>query len=103
MIPEWEHRLHKSLLREMSCEVTLIIDTTPYRIRVHYGVLDIAKQLGRNKFTISRQTFTQLLTGYEHFFEVWSQDRRLINREGKALLEVLFPKRNPYITPFDRY
>lgn len=102
MIPEWEHQVHKSLLREMDCEVTLIIDATPYRIRVHYGVIDIAKQLGKNKFTLSPQTFTQILNGFEHLDEIWSHDRRLINREGKALLHVLFPKRSPYITPLDR-
>ena len=103
MIPEWEHRIHKSLLRERHCEVTMMVEGTPYRIRIHYGVLDIAKQVGKNKFTVSRQTFTHLLTGFDHFGEIWSQDRRLINREGKALLEVLFPKLNPYITPFDHY
>jgi predicted acetyltransferase len=103
MVPEWEHRIHHSLLREMHCEVTLVIDGQPCRIRIHYGVLDIAQQMGKNKLTLSLQTFTKLLTGYEHLGEIWNQDRRLINREGKALLEVLFPKRNPYITPFDRY
>ncbi|MFP6596411.1 MAG: GNAT family N-acetyltransferase [Candidatus Hydrogenedentota bacterium] len=103
MIPEWESRVHRCLLREMDCEVTLIIENKAYRIRVRFGAVDIALQSGRNKFSVDRGVFTQLLNGYKGIAEVWPLKRRLVTREGRALLETLFPKRDPYMALFDRF
>jgi predicted acetyltransferase len=103
MIPEWESLINRSLLREMDSEVTLLLDGKPYRIRAHFGALDVAQQMGRNKFTLSMEVFTQLLTGYEDIRGVWVRERRLITRDGKALIEALFPSRNPYMPLFDRF
>lgn len=103
MIPEWESLINRSLLREMDSEVTLLMDGKPYRIRAYFGALDVAQQMGRNKFTLSMEVFTQLLTGYEDIRGVWARERRLITRDGKALIEALFPPRNPYMPLFDRF
>lgn len=103
MIPEWESRISRSLLREMDCEVTLLLGAKPYRIRLHSGAIDIAPQSGRNKFSVAVSSFTQMLTGYRDIREGWSEDRRLITREGRAMLEILFPKRSPYMTLLDRF
>lgn len=103
MIPEWESRAHRSLLREMDCEVTLLLENGPYRIRVRFGAVDIASQSGKNKFSLDQAIFTQLLTGCRDIAEIWPLERRLITREGRALLEILFPKRDPYMALFDRF
>ena len=102
MISEWESRIDQSLLRALDEEVTLYIDKTPYRIRTHYGILDIARQSGRNKFSIESATLTKLLFGSIPLSEVYAQWPRLITPQGRAMLDALFPQRFPSLTYLDR-
>lgn len=103
MIPEWENRIAQSLLREFDAELTLLIDGVAFRIRTHFGVIDIARQMGRNKFSVSMEEFSQLFTGYAELSEILTHERRLITREGRALLELLFPARTPFMPLLDRF
>lgn len=102
MVPEWESRLEKSLLRELDEEVTLFVDKMPYRIRTHYGVIDIARQSGRNKFSLDHATFTRLITGIVRMSDIFETSPRLISPEGKAMLETIFPSRYPTLNYLDR-
>jgi predicted acetyltransferase len=102
MVPEWEFRLEKSLLRELNEEVTLFVDKTPYRIRTHHGVIDIARQSGRNKFSVDHATFTRIITGIVRMSDIFEVSPRLISPEGKALLETIFPSRCPTLNNLDR-
>lgn len=102
MVPEWESRINQSLLRELDEEVTLVIDTTPYRIRTHYGVVDIARQSGRNKFSVDQLGLTQLLCGAIPLVEIYTLAPRLITTMGKVMLETLLPQRHPSYSYLDR-
>ena len=102
-IPEWESLLLQSVLRDVRCEVTIVIDRENYRIRVHRGAIDIARASGKNKFSVRETDFMQLLTGYTALDELYARQRRMISSEAQDLLRVLFPKRNPYVAPFDRF
>lgn len=103
MIPEWESRLASSALNTARCEVVLRIGSVPYRIRANRGALDVAQASGKNKFSISSSDLTRLLVGAHHLDDVFYRERRLITRQGKELLEVLFPKRDPYFSVPDRF
>lgn len=103
MMPEWEGRVSESLVRELDDELTLIVDGNSYRVRMHYGAVDIARQSGRNKFSMSSQEFVQLLTGYCPVVGVYQRTPRLLSAEGRAMLQTLFPMRYPSITELDRW
>ena len=59
--------------------------------------------MGKNKFSVNQATFTQLITGYHHVRDDWDNERRLITHEGRALLELLFPSRSPFVALLDRF
>ena len=44
-----------------------------------------------------------LVTGYFHVEDILAKRRRMITAEARALLEVTFPKRDPYVWQFDRF
>lgn len=101
MVPEWEACVCDSPLREMDEEVTLLIDGTAFRIRTHYGAVDVARQSGRNKFSIRSGEFAKLLTGYCPVSDVYQRAPRLITAEGRAVLQAIFPERNPSFSRID--
>jgi predicted acetyltransferase len=103
LLPEWEARVAESALAGVRTEVTLLVDGAPYRVRATRGALDVAPGIGSNKFSVSGQELIQLLTGYTHVAEVLHARRRLITADGQALLEALFPKRDPYVHLLDRF
>ncbi|MFP4499976.1 MAG: enhanced intracellular survival protein Eis [Candidatus Hydrogenedentota bacterium] len=103
MLPEWEGNLARHAARDYRTEVTLLIDGVPYRIRANRGVLDVAKVTGKNKFSLDAGELMHLLTGYRYLNDVYNTDRRIITAEARELLEVLFPKRWPYVWPIDRF
>lgn len=103
MIPEWETTLSAFSLSHLSVTVTLVIDRMPYRIRAQHGMLDIAAGPGENKFSVSSQEFVQLLTGYRPPKEILAERRFMLTEGAKVLLNVLFPKRTPYLWSLDRF
>ncbi len=103
MTAEWEYLLSSSSLKDMAAVVTLVIDNIPYRIRSHHGMIDILPCPGENKLSISSSEFVQLLTGYRHIEEILVSRRRAIRAPAKSLLEIIFPKRTPYVWPLDRF
>jgi predicted acetyltransferase len=103
LLPEWEQRLAHSALRDQHCEVTLLVDNAPYRIRAHRGAIDIAEQSGQNKCSITAPQLMQMITGYRHADDVLNAERRLMTAESRKLVRTLMPKRNPYVWTFDRF
>jgi predicted acetyltransferase len=103
-VPEWESRVRDLAVSGVSTELTLYVNGVPYRIRSNRGVIDVSENsTGRNKFVLTAQQLTRLIVGYERWQDIYFEERRLINPDARALLPVLFPKRNPYVHPFDRF
>ncbi len=103
MTAEWESLLSASSMKDMAATVTLVIDNTPYRVRSHHGMIDVVPCPGENKFSISRLEFIQLISGYRHLEEIVASRRRALRAPAKSLLQVLFPKRTPYVWLLDRF
>jgi predicted acetyltransferase len=102
MIPEWESRLQRSALREARVEFTLLIERASFRLRMRHGALDIASGSGPNKFSVSTAEALHLLTGYRYFEEILNSRRRMLSPEARTALEIMFPKRTPYVWSVDR-
>ena len=103
LIPEWEGLLAKSALRDSRVEFTLLVDETHYRVRAHHGAIDVAQSPGKNKIGLGMADLMRLMTGYVHADDVLDARRRIITEEARALFNVLFPKRSPYVWQFDRF
>lgn len=103
MIPEWESGLAQSALARERAEVTLLVDKKPYRIRATRGAIDVTPNSGENKMSISAAEFVQLLSGYRYLDEILLSRRRILTTTGKAFLNVLFPKRLPFVWPMDHF
>lgn len=103
MIPEWESQLSQSVLVQERMEVTLLVEKKPFRIRANRGAIDVAPQSGENKVSLNGGEFVQLLSGYRYLDEVLATRRRILNQQGRAFLEVLFPKRTPFVWPLDHF
>ena len=103
MIPEWESLLIRGVWRTKRCEVTLVVDNRPYRLRANRGAIDVAQMAGRNKFALERGELMQLMAGYRYLDDILQSKRRLLTAEARELLAGLFPKRSPCVWPFDRF
>lgn len=103
MIPEWEQSLVGNGLGDARVEVTLLVNRKPWRVRANRGAIDIAAQSGSNKFTLDAGELMLLISGYRYFDEIFSQQRRMVSADGRALLGAMFPKRTPFVWPMDRF
>ena len=103
MIPEWENLLQHSVARDSRCEVTLWVNQKPLRIRANMGAVDIAGISGKNKVSLGTDELMHLLTGYRYCEDILDVCHRIIDSQGRALLESIFPKRNPYVWKLDRF
>lgn len=103
MIPEWESALAQRALVRERAEVTLLIGKKPFRIRANRGAIDVTPNSGENKMSISSVEFVQLLSGYRYLDEILLSRRRILNPASRALLQVLFPKRIPFVWPVDHF
>ena len=63
----------------------------------------MAQAAGRNKFALEKGELMQLIAGYRYLDDILQAERRLLTAEAKELLATLFPKRSPYVWPFDRF
>ena len=90
-------------MRERRIEFTFLVDKTPYRVRANRGAIDVAVASGNNKVSLTGSELMHLVTGYRYVDDILAARRRLITAEARALLEVLFPKRNAYVWEFDRF
>jgi predicted acetyltransferase len=103
LIPEWESLLAKSSLREDRIEVTLVVDKTYHRVRANRGAIDVSQFPGKNRLGLTPADLMHLVTGYRYIEDILAAKRHVITAEARALLAVLFPKRTPYVWPFDRF
>ncbi len=103
MIPEWENQLTRSALCQERVEITLLVDKKPCRVRANRGAIDIMPQSGENKVSLENAEFIQLLCGYRYLDEILATKRRILTQSGRTLLEVLFPKRTPFVWPVDLF
>ena len=103
MIPEWESLLTRSALRSVRAEFTLVVNRLNYRIRANRGAIDVSASTGRNKVSVNQAELVHLLTGYRYVDDIVMARRRFLQPEAREMLSALFPKRNPYVWPFDRF
>ncbi len=103
MIPEWEGRIIRGPLRDSRIELTLLVDRVPHRVRAHRGAIDIAQMAGKNKVGLTECDLMQMLTGYRLVDDLLGQRRRLLTEDARALLDAIFPKRDPYVWSLDRF
>lgn len=102
-IPEWEDRLRRSALGSERAEVTLQVDKVPFRVRATRGAVDVSPIAGTNKIGISGRDLMRVFTGYIRIEDLLAQERRNITAAARHLLATLFPKRDPYVWPLDRF
>jgi predicted acetyltransferase len=103
MIPEWESLLASSGARGYRTEFTLLIDRVAYRVRANRGAMDVATAVGKNKLSLSAADFMHMLTGYRYVEDILAKTRRMLTPEAHELILALFPKRSPYVWPYDRF
>ena len=103
MTAEWESLLRVSPAADLAASFTLVIDRVPYRVRAHHGAVDIARNPGPDKVSLSALEFMQLLTGYRHLDDLLCARRRSLSASAITLLRILFPKRTPYVWLADRF
>ncbi len=103
MIPEWESRLLQSPAYDLRTELTLVVDSTPYRIRANRGALDIANAAATGKIALRQGDLIHLLTGYRHPLDLLEERRCILSSPARALFTAIFPKRSPYVWRFDRF
>jgi len=103
LIPEWEALIAGSVLRDARTEVTLNIQGEPIRIRVIKGAVDCAPSPGRSRVEVTDREMLHLITGYRHAEDLLATRQFTVGDEARLLLATIFPKRNPYVWPFDRF
>ncbi len=103
MIPEWECCLARSAARAYRSEITLVVDGELYRIRTYRGAVDVSKNAGANKVSLRESELMHLMTGYRHPRDIIAGKRCLMTPESRGLLHAIFPKREPFVWPFDRF
>ena len=103
LIPEWEDLLSHTDLRNEQIELTLVVDRVSYRVRTRSGAVDIARQSGANRLSITTADLMHLVTGYRHLDDILAKRRRILTAAARALLAILFPKRTPYVWGFDQF
>lgn len=104
MLPEWESRLQMHQLLAKDVEVSFYFERKSYRLRAHRGALDITEGVvGKNRLSLEHGDLVRLLSGYTHLEDVLSRHRRILNSDARALLEVIFPKRSPFVWPLDSF
>ncbi len=104
MIPEWESLLMRSVARNYRTHFTLLIDKEHlFRVRANKGAIDVSQTNGKNKFSISKPELINITTGHAYIQDLLNQKRRSIQSEATELICAIFPKRNPYVWPLDRF
>ncbi len=103
MIPEWESLLAASSAHDSRVEATLVVDGASYRLRANRGAVDVAALPGRHKVATTRGELIQMLSGFCSFEDLHAPQRALISSEARTFLRILFPRRTPYVWPFDRF
>ena len=103
LIPEWEGLLAQSALRNARVETSLRIEKTSLLLRANRGSIGILSAPGRGRIALSAVDFIHMLTGYRSADEILSTPRRLLLPEERLLFDTLFPRRDPYVWPFDRF
>jgi GNAT superfamily N-acetyltransferase len=103
LVPEWESLLHASPLRDRYVEVTIHADGESFRIRGNRGAVDCSAANGANRISLNERELIQLITGYRRADDLFESRRTFMAPEAREFLTVLFPERNPYVWPFDRF
>lgn len=102
MVPEWESIVAGRAIARDRTELTLSVDGDPYRIRLNRGVVDCAAARGRNRFDVTREEVAGLITGHLDPRDLIQQRHFGVGDEITHIFSAIFPKRDPYIWPFDR-
>ena len=103
MIPEWERCLRDSGAHDLRTEATLFVDGAPQRIRANRGAIDIARSPGKSKVSLSAAEMMHLLTGYRYAEDILAAKQCFLSPDARALLRAVFPKRAPFVWPYDRF
>ncbi|MFO7976855.1 MAG: GNAT family N-acetyltransferase [Candidatus Hydrogenedentota bacterium] len=103
MIPEWERCLKDSGAHDMRTEATLLVEGAPYRIRANRGAIDVARVSGKSKISLSTDEMLHLITGYRYSDDVLAAKQCFLSPDARALFHAIFPKRHPFVWPFDRF
>ena len=83
--------------------VTLVVDGASYRVRANRGAIDVSASPGKNKVSLSSGELMHLVTGYRHLADILKAHWTIITAEARQLMAALFPTRNPFVWPFDRF
>jgi hypothetical protein len=103
MIPDWESQMPGSALSRERVSISLLVGKESFRLRANRGGIDVSAGIDENKLSLSQQDFLYLLTGHQHLDDILNQKRRILSPAARQFLGLLFPKRTPFVWPFDRF
>lgn len=108
LVPEWESRLARSIARDHRTEFTLFVrdngaEPRPIRVRANRGAIDLAAATGASKLSLTPGELMHLVTGYLPAGDVLATRRAIVTAEARDLMAAVFPRRTPYVWPFDRF
>ena len=84
-------------------EATLVVDGANYLLRANRRSMDVTPDTGINEVSLSVADLMHLVTVYFHVEDILAKRRRMVTSEGRALFEVVFPKREPCVWQSDRF
>ncbi len=103
MVPEWENLLSVSAARDLRAELTFCTERGPYRLRASRGAVDVAPTNGADKVPVTERDLLQVLTGYRAVEDLFETRRCCVHPDARFLATALFPRRTPFMWPFDRF
>jgi predicted acetyltransferase len=108
LVPEWESRVARSIARDHRTEFTLYVresgaEPRPIRVRANRGAIDLAAAPGSSKVSLETGDLMHLVTGYRAAEDLIATRRAIVTAEARDLMMAVFPRRTPYVWPFDRF
>ncbi|HOE66159.1 MAG TPA: GNAT family N-acetyltransferase [Candidatus Hydrogenedentes bacterium] len=103
LVPEWERRVAYSPARDERTEVTLAVGGRFCCVRTNRGAIDVTFRAGSGKVSLTENELMQLISGHAYVENVLDTRRCIVPPSARALLAAIFPKRAPYVWPFDRF
>ncbi len=107
MLPAFEWQL-QAVKSAPDCTFILEIDSQAFQVHSQQGHIDICKVTSKKKpesnFSMTPQELTMILFGIAPVAEIIGDNNIYRgDKDRRALLEILFPPRKPFILPFNDY
>ena len=103
MIPEWRVRLASWQSGQRSWQLHLVVEGVPIAIVFEQGEIRIGPSKSTSGLHIERTELLLLLTGCHRAEDTLSSRWSNLDIEQRRMVEILFPRREPFIWPIDHF